>query len=239
MPACQRRQDRAPALSIVVPVLNEAPVLVATLKPLQPMRGRGIEVILADGGSSDGGCELAEPLVDHLVSSTKGRANQMNAGASVASGRVLWFLHADTTAPPAADSLIAAALTRGAAWGWFDVRLSGSAGALRLVAWSMNRRARLTSIATGDQGLFVTRAAFEAVGGFPAIPLMEDVALSRRLKRELGAPAVVAKPLTTSSRRWERGGVARTVGLMWWLRLRFWLGEDPRRLERVYYQRED
>ena len=234
---CQRRDAGITALSIVMPVLNEAETLPATLAELQPMRRRGAELILVDGGSGDDSRLLAAPLVDLILTAPKGRARQMRAGAARASGRVLWFLHADIRVPGQADRAILAAVAGGAEWGWFDLSLSGNRPTLRMVAWLMNRRARLSRIATGDQGLFVTRAAYRAVGGFPELPLMEDLGMSQRLKRRAGAPTVLAGPLLASSRRWEAHGVWRTITLMWWLRLCFWLGADPAWLERVYYGR--
>jgi rSAM/selenodomain-associated transferase 2 len=238
MPHCQSRRANEPRLSIVMPILNEAALLRDSLLPLQPLREEGLEIILADGGSSDGGPTLAAPLVDTLIESARGRALQLRVGSEVARAPVLWFLHADSEVPLQAVSAILSAVDEGARWGWFDVRLSGARPALRLVEWLMNRRARLTRIATGDQGLFVTRAVYRQIGGFPDLPLMEDIALSRLLRRSAGGPRILAGPLVTSSRRWETRGIARTVFLMWWLRLRFWLGEDPARLERIYYGRE-
>jgi rSAM/selenodomain-associated transferase 2 len=159
----------------------------------------------------------------------------MNAGAQVALGDVLWFLHSDSVPPPDADRLIATALQESArVWGRFDVRLSGDQPLLRLVAMMMNARSRLTGIATGDQGIFVKRAAFERVGGYPAIPLMEDIALSRALKK-ISRPVCLRQRLLASSRRWERDGIVRTILLMWRLRLAYFLGADPARLARIYY----
>jgi len=157
----------------------------------------------------------------------------MNAGAQAARGTVLWFLHADTLAPPDADHLLLAALDRGAVWGRFDVRLSGRQPLLRVVERLMNLRSCLSSIATGDQGIFVRRAAFDATGGFPDQPLMEDIALSARLK-QIGKPVCLRPPLITSSRRWESRGILRTILLMWRLRLLYALGADPARLAQLY-----
>ncbi len=222
-------------LSIIVPALNEATTIVDTLQRLQGMRGRGHEVIVVDGGSTDATAALAAPLADRVLVSPRGRARQMNAGAAEARGELLWFLHADTLAPEAADRAIVGALAAGHAWGRFDVRLSGRHPLLRTVARLMNLRSCLSGIATGDQGIFVTRTAFEAVGGFPDQPLMEDVALSRILKREIGRPACLGtNPLVTSGRRWEQRGVVRTILLMWGLRLAYALGASPVRLARLY-----
>ncbi len=226
-----------PCLSIVVPTLNEAPGIVLFLQPLQRLRGRGVELILADGGSGDGTVPLATPLADRVVSSPRGRALQMNAGAAIARGDVLLFLHADARLPDGAERLILDGLREtGRRWGRFDVRLSGAAPMLRVVEWMMNRRSRLTGIATGDQGLFVERALFEEAGGFPAIALMEDIALSSRLKRH-SRPLCLAETIVTSSRRWEKRGIWRTIVLMWRLRLAYFLGAEPARLAEIYHGR--
>jgi len=222
-----------PALSIVVPVLDEAAGIVGMLRSLAPLRTRGAEVIVVDGGSRDGTPELAAALADHVLSSARGRARQMNAGAERAMADVLLFLHADTRLPEAADEHIAAALRAGAGWGRFDVRIDGRPWLLRVVAACMNQRSRLSGIATGDQALFVRRALFQQVGGYPDQPLMEDVELSRRL-RSIAPPACLRETVVTSGRRWERRGVWRTIVLMWWLRWRYWRGVSPDRLARAY-----
>ena len=219
---------------MIVPSLDEGRVIVPLLESLQPCRVEGHELILADGGSGDRTVELAAPLVDRVVHAPRGRALQMNAGARHARGGILWFLHADSTVSPGMVEAIQRALAeKDRRWGFFDVRLSGSRPSLRLVEFMMNRRSRLFAIATGDQGLFVTRDAFEAAGGYPGIPLMEDIALSKRLKR-LSRPTRPPGRVGTSSRRWEREGVARTVLLMWRLRAAYALGADPARLARRY-----
>jgi rSAM/selenodomain-associated transferase 2 len=223
----------SPALSIVMPALNEAVGIEATLHALQPLRTRGVEVVLADGGSSDGTAERAAPGVDTVVASPRGRARQMNAGAAAARSDVLLFLHADTRLPPLADVLVLQALANGACWGRFDVRIEGRPRMLRVVGALMNLRSRCSGIATGDQAIFVTRDAFERVGGFPVQPLMEDIEISRRLKR-LGRPACLRACVHTSGRRWEQRGVWRTIVLMWRLRWRYWRGESPARLAEAY-----
>lgn len=222
-------------LSIIVPVLDEAAGIAAALQPLQELRAKGVELIVVDGGSADGSLELAAPLADRVLTAARGRARQMNAGAALATGRILLFLHADTRLPAAADRLIADALHPGCGrhWGRFDVRIEGHSHWLPLVAAMMNLRSRLTGIATGDQAMFVSREAFAAAGGFPDIPLMEDIALSGGLRKR-AAPACLAEKVVTSGRRWDRHGVWRTIGRMWWLRLRFFLGADPHRLAVEY-----
>ncbi len=223
-------------ISVVMPVLNEAFQIKACLSALQPLRAQACELIVADGGSQDRSAALDEPLTDQVVVSAKGRAMQMNAGARRASGDILWFLHADSLPPPDAARLIRNALESPAyCWGRFDARLSGRQPLLRVVEDAMNLRSRLTGIATGDQGIFVRRDVFEHVGGYPAIALMEDIALSRLLKRQ-GRPVCLRQELQVSSRRWERDGIARTILLMWRLRLAYFLGADPARLARIYYR---
>jgi len=220
-------------LSIIMPVLDEAAAIETALLGLASFRRRGVEVIVADGGSHDGTTDLARRLADKVIAAPRGRASQMNAGAAPARGEVLLFLHADTRLPENADSQVLGGLSRsGRTWGRFDVRIDGG-GLLRLVSLAMNWRSRLTGIATGDQAIFVTRAAFEAAGGFPSIALMEDVALSARLKR-IGRPLALRARVTTSPRRWRKHGTLRTMLLMWLLRLRFFFGADPAKLARAY-----
>jgi rSAM/selenodomain-associated transferase 2 len=222
-------------LSVIVPTLDEAEGIAASLAPLQAARAAGCEVIVVDGGSRDGTAAVAQPLADRVLTARRGRATQMNAGAELARGDALLFLHADTVLPSAAPNLVRSALLDdGYRWGRFDVRLSAHHPLLRLVGWMMNWRSHLSGIATGDQAVFVRRDAFAAVGGFPPIPLMEDIALARRLKR-LGRPARVRDPVITSSRRWEERGILRTVLLMWGLRLAYAAGVAPERLLRRYY----
>lgn len=221
-------------LSVIIPTLNEAQAITSTLAALQPVRACGHEVIVADGGSLDGTARLAEPLADRMLVTGRGRARQMNAGAAIARGDVLWFLHADTLPAQGAERLLIDGMRESRrGWGWFDVRLSGRHPLLRVVEWLMNRRSRLTGIATGDQGLFVRRGLFNAIGGFPDMALMEDIAMSRLLKRH-GPPLCLSLPVMTSSRRWEEHGVLRTIFLMWGLRLAYSLGADPARLVRFY-----
>ena len=212
-----------------MPVLNEAAGVRAALEALAPLRARGHEVIVADGGSDDGTPDLARPLCDRLVSAPRGRARQMNAGALAAQAEVLVFLHADTCLPPDASEVIIDAV-RTHAWGRFDVDIEGSHPLLKLVAWSMNLRSRLTGIATGDQAIFVRHDAFP---GFAEIPLMEDIAFSKAMKRR-DRPACLRQRVRTSGRRWESRGVLRTIALMWRLRLAYALGADPARLAEKY-----
>ena len=225
-----------PAISLVVPVLDEAGTIARSLGPLQSLRGSELEVIVADGGSRDGTRRIARPLCDRIVDAPRGRSRQMNAGAEVACGRVLLFLHADTRLPQDWNRMVCDALEdrdRDRGWGRFDVRLDGVHPMLRVIERAMNLRSRLSGIATGDQAIFVTRDAFRTAGGFPDIALMEDVALSRAL-RARSRPICLRAAVVTSSRRWERNGIARTIVLMWRLRLEYVLGADPERLARLY-----
>jgi rSAM/selenodomain-associated transferase 2 len=224
----------APDLSIIVPVLDEEAGIAGTLHALEPLRARGAEVIVVDGASRDRTVAIATPLCTKLIVAPRGRASQMNAGAAAARGKALLFLHADTRLPESADRLVIEGLAAsGRAWGRFDVRIEGRHPLFPVIAAMMNLRSRLTGIATGDQAIFVLRDSFAAVGGFPEIPLMEDIALSRRLKR-LSRPLCLAARASTSGRRWENHGVVRTVLLMWRLRLAFFFGAEPATLARIY-----
>jgi rSAM/selenodomain-associated transferase 2 len=220
-------------LSVIVPALNEAAGITATLQRLQTLRNRGHEVIVVDGASTDATVELAKPLADRVICCTRGRAAQMHTGADAATGSVFWFLHADTLPPVDADRIILPALrVQGREWGRFDVELGGN-GLLHLVAWLMNVRSRLSGIATGDQGIFVTRNAYRQVGGFAPIPLMEDIAICRSLKR-ISRPVTLRNRVHTSNRRWQRHGIVATVLTMWLLRLGYFIGVKPDRLAAFY-----
>jgi rSAM/selenodomain-associated transferase 2 len=223
-----------PRLSIVVPALNEAPRIAASLQALASMRRRGVEVIVVDGGSTDDTARLAEPWADRVLQAPRGRARQMNAGAAAARADTLLFLHADTALPAQALHAIETALVDPHThWGRFDVRIDGKPKLLRVVAWLMNVRSRTTGIATGDQAIFVRRSAFQRVGGFPAQPLMEDIEFSRRIGK-WSAPACLRERVTTSGRRWERDGVWRTIALMWRLRWQYAHGTPAERLAELY-----
>ena len=226
-------------LSIVIPVRNEAGIIRAHLERLQALRAVGHEVIVVDGGSADGTLQMAQGLADSCVTSEAGRSTQMNGGAVQANGEILLFLHADTVLPAHADEQITRALAaNNSQWGWFDVKLSKSRPAFRLVAHMMNLRARLTSVCTGDQALFVERELFRRVGGFADIALMEDIAISKVLRRT-GRPARPQALVTTSSRRWEQKGLVSTIMLMWKLRLLYFIGVPPSRLALMYYPHHD
>lgn len=225
-------------LSIIIPVLNEAERLPRLLEHLAPLRAQGAEVIVVDGGSEDGSGQLAAQAGAQVIYSGRGRALQMNAGAAAASGDMLLFLHADTTLPAMAAQAIEEGIRRSGApaaraWGRFDVRIEGRPFMLRVVARLMNWRSRLTGIATGDQAMFVARSAFEAAGGFPEQPLMEDIELSKRLRVQ-SKPVCLAEQVTTSGRRWETRGVWKTILLMWRLRWAYWRGVPASELAGLY-----
>lgn len=237
MPHSPGRHKAAPVsarLSVVMPTLNEAQGIAARLQALQDARAAGVEIIVSDGGSADDTALVAASLCDALVRAPRGRAAQMNAGASLARGDVLLFLHADTRLPDGFAALALEGLAAsGRAWGRFDVRIEGRSRLLPMVGAMINVRSGLTGVATGDQGMFVRREAFEALGGFRDIALMEDIELSRRLKR-LSPPLRVRAKAVTSGRRWDTYGAARTILLMWRLRLEYYCGADPDALARRY-----
>ena len=221
-------------LSIIVPTLNEEATIAQTLGHLTVFRKQGAEVIVVDGGSFDATVEKALGTADLLLCAPRGRASQMNAGAHMARGALLLFLHADSLLPQDADQALRSFLNAPEQiWGRFDVRITGRHWLLAIIARMMNLRSRLTGIATGDQAIFVRKAAFDAIGGFPDIPLMEDIELSRRLKR-LSRPICLRQQAATSGRRWEKHGIVRTILLMWRLRFDYWRGVDPKELARRY-----
>jgi rSAM/selenodomain-associated transferase 2 len=228
------RSAQGASISIIVPTLNEAERIVTCLQSLRALRKRGAELIVADGGSTDATLVLAKPWADRVLVGPRGRAKQMNLGASNAGGDVLLFLHADTQLPADASAALDAALADAqVSWGRFDVQIDGASPLLKLVAALMNLRSRASGIATGDQAIFVRRDVFQRLGGFPNQPLMEDVEISKRL-RKLSRPACLRQRVTTSGRRWEQRGVLRTIVLMWMLRALYWIGLPAERLARMY-----
>ena len=215
------------SLSIIIPCLNEAAGITDLLDGLQPLRDRGAELIVVDGGSSDETPNLATGRADRVVTARRGRARQMNAGAACATGDILLFLHADTRLPENADGLITRSLHASRkVWGRFDVTIDGDHPMFGVIATLMNLRSRWTGIATGDQAIFVTRTLFEAAGGYEDIPIMEDIALSVALRR-FSQPLCLRHRVVTSGRRWEKHGIFRTIWLMWRLRFAYWAGADP------------
>ncbi len=223
-------------LSIIIPMRNEAAGIEATLSALLPLRKHGkhskheVEVIVVDGGSTDGSVALAEPLADVVLHSTPGRAHQMNRGATAARGEMLLFLHADTRLPCDAVQLV---LQEGHDWGRFDVSIDGRAWMLKVVAAMINWRSRTFGIATGDQAIFIRRSLFQAIGGFPQQALMEDIALCTRLKQH-SPPLCLRQQVHTSGRRWETFGVWRTIFLMWRLRFLYWIGVPADKIAKAY-----
>ena len=212
-------------LSLIMPVLDEGPPLVSALEALADSRAQGAELIVVDGGSSDDSLALARQWADKALTAPRGRGAQMNAGAAAAQGQWLIFLHADTRLPPQALQLLQK-LPEHACWGRFDVRIDSPQRMLAVVSWMMNWRSRLSGIATGDQAIFVRAEVFERVGGFPDIALMEDIALSRKLKA-IARPICLRPAVSTSARRWLRHGIGPTIWLMWRLRAAYFFGADP------------
>jgi rSAM/selenodomain-associated transferase 2 len=231
-----------PLISIVIPMLNESEIIVSTLKALQQLRPH-CELIVVDGGSQDNSQSLASPWVDYVLEAPAGRARQMNAGAAVAAADLLLFLHIDTELPanllellPVADNVND---KNKQYWGRFDVVINGNHWMLPCIAFCMNKRSRITGIATGDQAMFLSRTLFIKTGGFPDQPLMEDIALSAQLLK-FSRPHCLTSNATTSGRRWEQKGIFRTIWLMWSLRLGYWLGTPPVILAKRYgYPIED
>jgi rSAM/selenodomain-associated transferase 2 len=220
-------------ISVIIPCLNEAASISDCLASLQSFKERGHEIIVVDGGSKDETLSLAEEKSDFVLSAPRGRASQLNFGAKKAKGCLLLFLHADTLLAEGMEVQLEEAAEKNLAWGRFDVRFSSAEPLLRIVEFFMNTRSRLTGIATGDQAMFVTRQLFERAGGFPKIALMEDIAFSKKLKN-FCRPICYRNKVLTSSRRWQRLGIIRTILNMWSLRLRYTLGTSPEKLAKEY-----
>jgi len=227
--------QKKPGLSIIIPVLNEVVALVKAVDGIDLLRRSGAEVIVVDGGSQDGTVALATELADRVLSTATGRAMQMNCGAKIAAGDYLLFLHADTVMSDDAQSRLLVTIQKHPVWGRFDVRLSGHYSIFRVVEYFMNLRSRVTGIATGDQAIFVNRDVFHKLGGYPEIPLMEDIVLSTQLRR-WDSPLCIASKIISDSRRWESNGVIRTIVLMWVLRFLFFVGVDADKLASIYYR---
>ena len=220
-------------ISIIIPVINEEVNLAGTLEHLQFIRQQGHEIVVVDGGSKDNSFMLAQEGADIVIAAKPGRAIQMNSGAEVASGDVFLFLHADTVLPDSVLTILEENVLTEWMWGRFDVRLSSNKFVYRVIEFLMNLRSRLTSIATGDQAIFISRSLFLKVGGFPEIVLMEDIEISRCLKVII-KPICLEQKVITSSRRWEKKGVISTVFLMWKLRLYYFFGVSPNKLKQLY-----
>ncbi len=220
-------------LSVIVPMLNEERAIARTLDAIAA-GAPAAEVIVVDGGSSDRSREEAGPRCARLLISPRGLARQMNAGAAIATGDALVFVHADTTVPPSFAADIAAALDDPAAVGGrFDLRLDDSAPILRLIGWLISARSRLSRTGTGDQAIFARRAIFDRLGGYRDLAVCEDLDLARRLKRA-GRVACLRSRVTTSARRWREEGVLATTTRMWFIRAAFLLGVSPARLAHLY-----
>lgn len=220
-------------ISVIIPVLNEASQITASLKPLQALRGGQIEVIVIDGGSNDETVRMATPLADKILHSHRGRARQMNLGAAQASGSTLLFLHADIRLPSPLNQTLQAITDPN--WGRFNVQLNDPHWMYKIIAKMMNWRSCITGIATGDQAIFVKRDLFERLGGFADIPLMEDIELSRRLLK-LGRPSCLRERVVVSTRYWQNHGMIISVVKMWLLRSAYFLGVSPHRLMKIYYR---
>ena len=219
-------------ISIIIPALNEEKSIKALLQQLQIYRQQGHEVIVVDAGSHDETVSISDSLADKVITSDAGRARQMNKGVTESKNEVLWFLHVDTAIPDNVIETIQKSLIK-YKWGRFNIELSGSHFSFRVIEKMINVRSCFSGIATGDQGIFVKRKIFESIGGYPEIPLMEDVALSKKLKN-ISQPICIKETLTTSSRRWEKNGIIKTTLLMWHLRFLYWMGVNPDKLAKLY-----
>jgi len=219
-------------ISVVIPVLDEEKTIAATLGTLPSLKSD--DLLIVDGGSTDDTTTICERLGVRVISCERSRARQMNAGAHRVNGDVLLFLHADTRLPPSAfDDIRAALKDPRCVGGRFDIELAGDQWLLKIIGKMISLRSRLTKVATGDQALFIRRVVFDAIGGYPDVPLMEDLALSRAMKR-LGKIACLKSRVITSGRRWEAEGVWRTIFKMWMLKSLYLLGVSPVRLKRYY-----
>jgi len=220
------------SLSIIIPVRNEASHLPSLLNALQKRKSDNTEVIVVDGCSEDDTLNVICQKKNRILHSEPGRAQQMNTGARHAKGKYLWFLHADSKVDFDFESIIESGL-KNKKWGWFNVRLSNTKIIFRVIESMMNYRSKITSVATGDQGIFIHKNIFIEQGLFPSIALMEDVKFSKKI-RSSESPFISDTPLETSARRWEEDGPIRTVFKMWTLRLLFFLGASPNWLNKQY-----
>lgn len=226
-----------PWLSIIIPALNEQDRIGVLLDAMQAWRSQSVELIVVDGGSHDQTVAIAGRRADQCIVADPGRANQQNAGAALAAGELLWFVHADARLQGDEWRILQSLYRSSSApfWGRFDVRMNSTDRRLELIATMMNLRSRITGMATGDQGIFICKDLFALIGGFPLQPLMEDIEISRRLRR-ISAPVCLRSTIMVDSRRWQKQGIWRTMLQMWWLRLRYFLGADPVVLHREYYR---
>lgn len=220
-------------IAVIIPVLNEQDAIRDCLNNLQYLRQAGHEIIVVDGGSLDDTVLLAKPLADHVLLAEVGRAIQMNAGARIATAKYLLFLHVDTFLPENISTLFNSINDKAGLWGRFNIRLTGSSWLFRVIEKCMNLRSRVSGIATGDQAIFVTRTLFEQIGGYPEIVLMEDIAISTLLKK-ISKPMCLSETVISSSRRWEKNGIVRTVIKMWMFRLMYFFKIEPQLLAKYY-----
>ncbi|WP_445626865.1 TIGR04283 family arsenosugar biosynthesis glycosyltransferase [Nostoc sp. DSM 114167] len=225
----------AAKISIIIPAINEAGNIKKAIATTQA--NLNIEVIVIDGGSSDDTVAIAQSLNVKVISSSPGRAVQMNAGAVAASGEILLFLHADTRLPTGFDEMIRTALQQpGIVAGAFKLRIDASLLSLRWVEWGVNVRSHFYQMPYGDQAIFLTKEVFQKIGSFPELPIMEDFELMRRLKR-IGRIVIIPTPVVTSARRWLQKGVLKTTLLNQIVIIAYLLGVSPERICR-WYRRE-
>ncbi|ARQ00887.1 TIGR04283 family arsenosugar biosynthesis glycosyltransferase [Pseudorhodoplanes sinuspersici] len=227
-------QTNSPVLSIIVPVLNEARTITNALTALKPFRQRGVEVIVVDGGSDDDTAQLAQPLADRVIRGPRGRAAQMNEGAKAASGFIFLFLPSEITLPADADTQVMYGRARDTSvWGRFDMRLTGQHALLPIAARILNWRSRMSGIASSEQAIFIQRETFFRLGGFPDMPVMDDVEMSKRLKA-ISPPICVASRVTVPARRFDREGFWTTLRMMWLMRFRYRMGMKPAEILKRY-----
>lgn len=220
-------------LSIIIPTLNEADQIEQHLSTLQVLREQGHELIVVDGGSIDDTVSLVSPLCNQVCQSQKSRSIQMNCGAKAATGECFVFLHADTVLPGNILEYFSTINNIEGKWGRFDISLSGRNWIFRIIESCMNRRSSFTGIVTGDQVMFIGKELFNRVGGYPEIALMEDIAISNLLIK-ISAPIRIREKVVSSSRRWEKNGIVKTIIKMWILRLLYFFQYDTNKLAKLY-----
>ncbi len=227
-----------PTISVIVPVRNEDPSTLSKLTDLVSLEGIA-EVVVVNCSDQHSTTDKLKELqskfnsVRVINSEIAGRAHQMNQGGALASGSILWFIHADTSVPESSTEYILESVSTEKPWGRFDIRFDNQSARMKLVAFAVNLRSGLTGVCSGDQAIFLLRSQFHKLGGFPNIPLLEDIALTKKLRREAQAIRI-RTPVTTSARRWETRGYLRTIFLMWLIRFLFWAGVSPKALARLY-----
>ena len=220
-------------ISIIIPVFNEAEIIEDSLLRLR--ENSDIEIIVVDGGSQDNTVTLAQNLGVKVVTSPHpGRANQMNFGASVATGDILLFLHIDTRLPPNFPRIIRAILSEEKIIaGAFQLAINSEKKSLKIIEAMVNLRSHLFSLPYGDQAIFLKASTFQNHGGFPPLPIMEDFVLMRQLKRQ-GKIKIAVEKVLTSSRRWDSLGVWRTTLINQLIIIGYFLGISPTKLQKLY-----